>query len=156
MCLIWYIHWWKKAVLEVCLMQELKDISWWKRKKLRVVLDARIMPLDNVFLRCLQPSTITSVLSLIGENCWSSRPLCPWGMLEVWPTNWFHLASLTSTIGYHLHNSVFNQHCQKEAYIKWIELAQLWKLVEHRFLAVHMEELSLCKLKSIWYIRLRN
>ena len=55
----------------MCFMWELKDISWSKMtaRFLMVVLEARVMPsrvaisLDDVFLRCLGPSTITSVLS---------------------------------------------------------------------------------------------
>ncbi len=62
---------WKKEVLEMCLMWESKDRSRSKitPRFLTVVLEAKVMPssvtrsLGKVLLRCLGPSTITSVLS---------------------------------------------------------------------------------------------
>lgn len=63
------------AVLEMCFMWELKDIF---RSKITpnffmMVLEARAIPsrvaisLDNVFLSCSKPSTISCV-SLVAEN----------------------------------------------------------------------------------------
>ncbi len=65
------LHEWKKAVLEIGLMWESRDRSCLKitPRFLAVVLEAKVMSssvtilLDKVFLRCLRPSTRTSVLS---------------------------------------------------------------------------------------------